>query len=431
MKNNENKKRFSLYSIIENDRILMIISIILAFIIWLWVAIEKSPEVQHVITGVPVSINLENSIPEQLDLQIFGKSDFTVDVTVKGRKYVVSTLSADNISVEANVNYVDSPGIKTLQLKITPKNSTDDFSIVSSSSNYIEVFFDNYKEIELPLVGKLISKADKSVPDGCILGDAVCSQQTVLVTGPATEVNRVVEVNATATTDKILDKTTTYEPSIKLISNDDSKLQYAKVESNDSITMTVPVLKVLTLPTSIEFKNAPSQYLSSPLAYTISPSSIKVAVPIENVETLKTVVVDTIDFSDIYNTSNNKFKVNASNISGVKIMDPSIKVFDIRINASGFEAKTIPLKSNNFTVKGKRDDFSVEILKDKVVSVTLIGTSEDLSSLDESNVNIELDLSDKVLTNDTTLISGKVVLPADCNCWAVGKYDVKVSVTEK
>lgn len=113
---NKTKRRFklSLMRILGNNRILMALSVIFAFALWMWVAIEKSPEVQTVITGVPIKIDLKNTIPEQLGLQIFGETNYTVDVTVTGKKYILSSLKADDISVEANVNYVDSPGIKTL-----------------------------------------------------------------------------------------------------------------------------------------------------------------------------------------------------------------------------------------------------------------------------------------------------------------------------
>ena len=140
MKNKDkNKTKFSLSALLNNNRILMVISLIIAFGVWIWVAIEKSPEVQKVVSGVPVSINMSNSIPEHLGLQIFGESEFTVDVSITGKKYVLSALDKNDIVVEANLNYVDSPGIKTLQLKISPKNESDDFVITSSSSNYIEV----------------------------------------------------------------------------------------------------------------------------------------------------------------------------------------------------------------------------------------------------------------------------------------------------
>ena len=429
MKNDE-KKKFSFSKILNNNRFLMIISIIIAFGIWIWVAVEKSPEVQTVISGVPIKIDLENSIPQQLGLQIFGKSDFTVDVTVKGKKYVVSNLTADNISAEANVNYVDGSGTKTLQLKITPKSAKSEFSIVSSSTNYIEVFFDVYKEIELPVIGEIETDLSNIVIDGCILGEPVCSQQTVNVSGPATEINRITRVNATIKTNEVLDKTTTFETEIKLISNDNGKLEYSKINANDKITMTVPVLKIVTLPTAIDFKNAPSYYISNPLQYSVSPSSVKVAIPVENIETTTSIIVDTIDFADILN-NNNSFRIKADDVSGYKILDENVKQFNIRVNASGIHSKILTVPSSSISINNQSDFFNVNLESNKPIAINVVGQKSDLDSIDPENIKIQIDTFDKILNADTKTITAKIILPSDCNCWVTGKYDIKVNVSEK
>ena len=87
-KNNqtEKKNRLSFSDLLKDKRFMLFFSCLLAFVLWMWVAIEKSPETQRVITGVPVQINLENSVPEQLGLSVFGNSEFTIDVTVKSHK---------------------------------------------------------------------------------------------------------------------------------------------------------------------------------------------------------------------------------------------------------------------------------------------------------------------------------------------------------
>ena len=85
------KKRKSLNSLVYNNKVVMLISLVLAFGIWIWVAIEKSPVVEATISSVPVQINMENSVPAQLNLQTFGQTEFYVDVTVSGKRFIVST----------------------------------------------------------------------------------------------------------------------------------------------------------------------------------------------------------------------------------------------------------------------------------------------------------------------------------------------------
>lgn len=427
MKNNV--KKFSLENLLNNNRFLMLVSFIIALGLWVWVAIDKSPEIQTVITNVPVKINLENSIPQQLGLQIFGESEFTVDVTVTGKKYVLSNLKAEDIQVEANTNYVNSAGTKTLQLKVSPTYSSEEFTISSVSSTYIEVFFDTYKEVELSLSGEVATNLKTIVPEGCIMGDIVFSKSTVTVSGPTTEINRITGVYATASVNEVLEKTTTFDPDVKLITNDGSKLEYSKISIDEAeITMTIPVLKVVSLPTVIEFKNAPSYFIENPLSYTVSPSTVKVAVPVDVLETTKHFVVDTIDFADISN-SYNTFNVDVESINTFKIVDESVKRFRVRINATNYESKTITVPASKIVLKDNRNDFKVTLNGNKDIAVTVIGTPASLEKITADNISIVVDTADKSLTNDTNVIPAKVLVNSENGCWAFGKYDIRVKVT--
>lgn len=429
--NNSNKKSFSFSSLFRNNRFLMFFSIAASFLIWLWVAVEKSPEIQTVITNVPVTINLENSIPQQLNLQIFGESEFTVDVTVTGKKYILSNLSAEDIKVEANTNYVDSAGMKTLQLKVVPVNSSNEFKISSVSETFIEVFFDNYKEAEFSLNGNVESTLESFIPEGCLMGDIVFSNNTVTVSGPATEISRIVGVSATATVNEVLEKTTTFNPVIKLEVDDDSELEYSKINLSEAeVTMTIPVLKVVSLPTAVEFKNAPSYYIDNPLSYTVYPSTVKVAVPVDALETTKHFVVDSIDFSDIAN-SYNTFNIDASTTNSLKLVDESVKNFRVRINADDMASKTFVVPSSKIIVKNSRDDFNISIDNNKDVSVTIIGPADSLEALTSEDIILQIDAADKVISADTKSIHARAIVNGDVDCWAFGKYDIKVKVSPK
>jgi len=428
---NQNKNTSSFSSLLSNNRFLAIFSVVVSFFLWMWISIEKSPEIEKVISDVPVQISIADSVPEQLGLEIFGESKFTVDVTVKGKKYILASLDKSDINVVASTNRVDSAGAKTLQLKITPADNNDDFTIMSSSSTYVEVYFDTYKEVEMTLNPVVNSKLDSIVPDECLLGDIVFSKKTVLVSGPATEINRIIGVTATVNVDSILEKTTTFEPEIKIATSDGSKLEYSIINlENNDITMTLPVLKIVTLPTAIEFRNAPSYFINNPLSYTVSPSSVRVALPIDAIETTKYFVVDTIDFSDIQN-SYNTFQINVEDVNSYKIMDENIKSFRVRINASEMVSKTLTISASKISVNNSRDDFNVKLNSPKDVVVTLVGTQADIEAITEENLSIVVNTSDKTITNDTTLIQGTVTISGEFNCWAVGKIDIKVTVTEK
>ena len=216
-----------------------------------------------------------------------------------------------------------------------------------------------------------------------------------------------------------------------MVTDDGADLKYSKMAVDEAeITMTIPVLKVVSLPTAIEFKNAPSYYIDNPLSYTVYPSSVKVAVPVDVIETTKYFVVDTIDFSDIVNNYNT-FNVDASSIKSFKIVDESIKKFKVRIDAGDMQTKTFVVPSSKITIKNTRDDFDVALDNNKEFSVTVIGPSESLEALTVDDIVLQIDTADKVISADTKIIQARAIINGDYNCWGSGKYDVKVKVSPK
>ena len=430
--NMENKKRISFTQLLNDNRFLLVISFLISFVLWMWVSIEKSPETQRVISGVPVQINLEDSVPKQLGLEVFGKSEFTIDVTVKGKKYVTSSLSEDDIVVTAITNYVDSSGVKNLQLKVTQKESNSEYEIVSYSANSIEVYFDTPKKLELPIEGKIETTLDKIVPDDCIVGDTVLSKNTVLISGPATEVNKISSICANITVDEVLDKTTTFDPVFKIITSDGSSLEYVKMVTDASdITVTVPVLKEVVLPAVVEFRNAPSYFIKNPLKYSVYPANVKVAIPVDMIDTVTEFVVGTIDFADISGSVNTfNFDLNQIN-STYKITDKNVTKFTVKIDASQMVSRNISIPVSNFTINHTRDDYNVTINQDKDIVVKLIGMKSDIENITSDDLTIVVDTTELELSESTTFLPGHVAIMGDYPCWAVGTYNTGVIIEEK
>ena len=118
-----NKKKFSLQNLMYDNRFVLVFSVVAAVIIWIIVAIQFSPEDDRIVKDVPVKIDISNNV-SNLGLQMFGNTEFYVDVKVHGKRYEVaeSVLTKDDLVVTAKTNYVDSTGSQTLKLEVNAKN---------------------------------------------------------------------------------------------------------------------------------------------------------------------------------------------------------------------------------------------------------------------------------------------------------------------
>ncbi len=414
-------------NLIYNNKLAMLFSLILAFGIWIWVAIEKSPVVEITVSAVPVKIDMENSVPAQLHLQTFGQTEFYVDVTVTGKRFVVSALTPEDLTVTAQTNYVDSAGTKSLQLKATANDSRD-YEIQRISQNYIDVYFDTYKEAEFAIEPRILAPDDKTVVDGCILGSVLFSKNTVVVSGPSAEVNKVTGVIAETSVSAPLSATTTVQPEIKLQTDGQETLSYVELNTGEStVTMTMPVLKKVVLPTSVTFKNAPGGYLNGDVPVTVSPSQIEAAVPIEKVGELKSISVGTVDFAEL-DSGYNTFNFKASDITEYTVVDSSAR-FRVTVNMTGTVTASFSVSAQNIAVTAQKDGFHSAVLTRGIENIRVIGTAEEIAALTNDMLYAEVDLSDAEITEGEQTVKARIVIKGSSKAWASGTYTVRIQTT--
>lgn len=423
------KSKFSLAGILRNNRVLMVLSLLVSFGLWVWVSVEKSPITQKVIADVPVTFDLKDSIPEQLNLQIFGDKDFKIDVTVSGKKYVLASLEKKDIVVSAVTNYVDSSGTKTLQLKCSSANGVADFDIVSLSKTYIEVYFDIFKQVELPLQAEFSTDINSLLPENCILGDIVFSKQTITVNGPATEINRISKAVAKASLTEKLEKNKTLVPEISLVTEDGSSLLYSEIDSESKdITMSIPILQKVTLPASVTFKNAPANFVSEPLKYSVYPNTVTAAVPVDLVSTMKSIPVAVIDFADI-SSGLNTFTISSSDIDGIMTVPETASKFRVTVDASDMASKTVTVPASKAKIINSDTDFNVQVADKRDLTYTVIGDKDVIKGITADNITLSVDLQGTVIDENTNSATA-VASVSSGKCWVCGKNDIKISVSK-
>ena len=69
------KVKKTLNRLIENNLVALLLSLVIAVIVWLSVVINVSPQTTRVIQGVKV--NIDQTVPSQFSLEVFGESEFT------------------------------------------------------------------------------------------------------------------------------------------------------------------------------------------------------------------------------------------------------------------------------------------------------------------------------------------------------------------
>ncbi len=416
-------KKFSLQSLLNNNFFVLLISFFTALAVWLLVTIYASSEITRVIPNVKVAI--DTAVPSQFGLEVFGDNEFFVDVTVKGKKYLVSaaSLSADDISVVAKTSNVDSAGVRTLQLKAESVSDSKDYKITSVSQKTIDVYFDTPKSVEMVIVPKVKAKGFPIVKDGFTTGDIKLSDTAVTVSGPSAEVNNIVKIVASVTLDDSLSSNKT--ANAKLVPLDKKGKNSFKFVtlSLDKVNLAIPVFQIKTLPTSITFKNAPDSLVLNPLKYSVSPNEDTFNISVDDYEKTKDYSVGVVDFK-LLSPSNHVFEFESKDTALSE--DSSTENFVVDVDMSGYDQEYYTLSPDviKITNAGKKNYKIYSLNK----SVVVVGKQKDLDSITENDISVTADLSDVEIIAGQSIQVPVQVSVKSTSCWIYGTYFAEISL---
>ncbi len=415
----KNKNKLSV--LLHNDKLMLIFSFIAAIIIWLAVVINVSPEMTTTIQNVKVTI--DSTVPSQFGLEVFGDNEFYVDVTVTGKKYKISSLNAEDIKIIAQTNSVDSAGKKTLLLKSDQTFGNNDYAVSGISQKSVDVFFDIPKTIQMVIEPDIVADDIEIVEDGFKTGEINLSETAVNVTGPSTEINKIVKAVARLKLQKSLSSNKSADVEVMLLDeNGKSNFNYVTTDI-DKVVLTIPVLRVKEVDTTILFKNAPDEYVLNPLSYTISPSKDFFNISVDEYDKTTEFSVGTIDFKSV-SPSNYVFEFLRTDLP---VSDESdTQKFVVRLDVSGLSQDYFVVSSNKVKVNNP-DNLSYRI-SGLNKSVVVVGSEKALESITENDISVEIDISDiNITAGQTTSVPANVTVKSS-NCWVYGTYTVEVSL---
>ncbi len=295
----ENNPRNFTRSLLNNKKVLMVLSLILAIFIWIGFTMNESEDSTRIIEGVPVTI--DSNIGSQAGLEAFGTDGLTADVKVTGKRYLIgqNVLSADDIVVKATTSQVELPGSYTLYLSVSSKNDNANYTLELSSQNYVSVYYDRPVTQTVPLTVSLKSENSNLVSSEYTTSDPILNMESITLTGPASQMDELKTVYAVASTEGNLKKTTVLNATIKAVNEDGVQLKYITAENADKVTITVPVYTVEELPLTVDVDDLPTGMKVSDLDIEISPSTVQVAIDVNEVKNLTSITLGTLDYETL------------------------------------------------------------------------------------------------------------------------------------
>lgn len=417
------KKKLSLNKLFQNNKFLIILSLVISTITWVYMSMGTTNDTSVTISNIPIQIEL----PDQLvnnGLQVFSDSEQTATVTVTGSRSVLGSISTKDITVTAATNGIDSAGTYQISLSAVKTNPSANFQIISTvTPSNVNVIVDYLRETSFPIQENVVYK----VADGYYASTSLASKN-ITVSGPQTEIAKIAKVSASAELDGILDDSTSatadillYDKSGNRISTDLLKMEFGTVEASISV---LPEKTVKVVP---EFMNKPEGLNLGDDMLSVEPSEILLAGPKKVLDNTKSIKLESIDFATL---SNKRYEYNDQGINiptDCKNISNSTAA-KVVLDLSSLSKKTYTVDS--FKVSGLSSEYKADVTQTNM-SVTVIGSKKELENLKSSDIECIIDTSDQSGTVGSVQMPVTFKLKGTSTCWVSGSYKANITISEK
>ncbi|MFV0498206.1 MAG: YbbR-like domain-containing protein [Candidatus Fimivivens sp.] len=418
MKNNK--------SFLNNNTVLIVLSVLSAILIWVMVAHNVDSKIQTVIRNVPVTLDTSDSNLKRLDLYPVTDTEFIVDVEVSGSRATVGNIKASELSVLAKLNNISGPGTYDLTLEITDTRHRD-IEIKGTAPDVISMRFDHRAAKTLPVQAEI---SGLNIPDGYILDEEYIYPSEIQVIGPATEMATIDSANVYLNFEKPLSASATSDTPVVLEDADGNEISSPYFEyDSKTVSVTLPVLKKKTVPVTFDFVNVPPDFDIETLKYVISPAEIEIAGPADLVASYNELHLGYLDMRNIAPDMQMFYDL-ALPPSFISV--EGVDELSIEFLPEGFAKKELDIESSGIYIINRSDAYDITVQSKNIPNVTVYGPADVLDVLTSKDLVAQIDMTQADLRTGQITVPVDILIPGKRTCWAYGdRYTARITVKSK
>ena len=422
----EKNIRKSIKKLIFNDRYLIIVSLVLAVIVWIITSLNIG-DVESKTIKIQAPIKLGDEMSEQLSMQYYSLQDsIDINVTFSGAKYVIGQVDENDFKVVFDTSAVNRTGEQSIPILVT-NNSNLDFTVTGTYPSSIDAYFDVNMTKSFDVE---VDFDENNVAEGYVFGFPVLSEDKVIVSGPKTYVDQIERAFLTVDFGENTALTEPYKAESNIefegIGVESNYLTItSRTDTNNPITAvsyTIPVLKKVTLPVSVDLEDAPEGIDEGSITINYSKDSIEAGV-LDSADISKA-VIGTINFSKI-GTGKNTFDFDVTNLKGITPLDENLSTITATVNvSSSYEYKSISIKRSDIVVEGLSEKESANVTNLSRYHITVVAPKD----VQTSSLELELKVDVSERKDDNKYPITVSVLNND-NVWVFSTYTATIDIS--
>lgn len=383
---------------LTNNIGLKFLAVLIALVLWLAIVNVNDPEKTITVSNIPISVTNESAITSR-DMVYNVKSEQYLNITVSGKRSIVSNLSAEDFRATASLKELSK--VNSIPVDVTTKNASlgRKITIVKQSAQTILVDVENVEEKDFT---DLVVEYTGKVADGYVAGLSSMSTDEVTVKAPTSIIDKIKKVAVRCSLDGTNTNISKKCPVI-LYDKNDKEIKSDEIELSDKkIRVNVNVLRAKQVPISTinkdELGKPADGYVVDDVI--LSSDSITVYGSEESLDSIESLdIQDDIDVSDAKGDVTQNIDVTGKLPKGLSVSGES--TITVKVLIKKLITRTFEYDASEVSLNDLSSNLDVQLVTKKV-KVTLQGEEEVISQLTKDDMAISADLG-KVKEGTTTV----------------------------
>ena len=415
---NKQEKRFT-----GQKLLYMLFALLTAIVLWLYVSIADMPDITRTVSGIKVETIGAETLTER-NLVATKLSRETVSITFKGSREQIYELDNTNVKVVIDLSNITTSGQQGIRAypEYDQKLKTSSLSVVSISSDYIEVTVENVVPKNVVVRGV----NEGSVADGYIANRMTVAPETIDIVGPESVIKQVAYAQAVFSETNLTGSTSVDTPVVLMDTNDEPVSMDNITLSSETVTLSMQVNMLKNIPLTVNFVyGAGTTADNNTVSYKIEPASVELSGDTAVLQELESIVTTTVDLNQFESTTELTVPImipnDCENLTGTAEATITVEISNL---------ETAKLSVKNISITNDDTSLSTEVITQSL-DVTLRGTAEDLAKVTADNVRIVANLTDVKSTIGTHAVPARINVDGVSGVGAIGNNTVTVRIAEK
>ena len=405
----------------ESRWVYILTSVLIAAVFWLYVRVAVDPTQTDIIHNVRVELSGVNILTGQ-NLAVAELSDRTVDLRVRAPSSVLDDLARyrQNLYVSLDVSRCGAGENRLSIREVWPNNivNIEDATVLSRDPDTITVTVERLYARSFPLEFQLNGR----VARGYQMGTPVLEPETVNISGPVEQVNRVHKVVAVLEDSSLSERYTGDLPLVMLDQDGRALTDLEVTLSAETAYAVVPVVMTKEVELSVTIEPGDGTEAEDAVVR-VEPERIVVSGAEIDLDALTEVSLGRVSLSNVVGTNTFTFPIDLDpsleNVSGIASAQVTVTV-------EGLSTRVFEV--TNIRTTTPPNGYIAEVVTQSI-PVTVRGREEDLANLDVSQLRVVANLSG-VTTLGGSRVPAQVYLDGTNTIGVIGEYTVAVNLSD-